>query len=265
MLQQLVTVLPVSLGAGASTTVPHGLHDGQGNGLAPNFVIPNEGTDVAVTAVTPTTITFENGGSSTETPTFHVEHRHSIIQGDQPAFLWQGISGGGGGAGSFVEIIPSGIQIVDNKRVNVAMRDPVTGNIGDLFILPTVVELAAFTVDNTAAAFLAGQNTTNNDVGQFEATPLGCFTQATTGLGAGKLWDVETAFFGIQNLPSSEFYFAGGDDGVQQIMWDSGSTQLTVGAAGGAAPLPGPPAGYIKIKVGTAGAHTDFVIPFYAA
>lgn len=40
----------------------------------------------------------------------------------------------------------------------------------------------------------------------------------------------------------------------------NGTTQTTVGAAGGASALPATPTGYITVTIGT----TDYVVPYYA-
>ena len=101
--QLLVNILPVSnLASGASTTLAHGLAS-NGVSVPPTLVFPDRATPIVVSAVTATTVTFSNNGSSTETATFRCERGLSaeLDALSIGPMLWQGaVSSGGGGGGT---------------------------------------------------------------------------------------------------------------------------------------------------------------------
>jgi hypothetical protein len=94
--QLLVTDVTVTLAAGASTTVAHGLTYA-GHAAAPNRVFPDRPTAVGVTATTSTTVSFKNFGSSSDTVTFQVALDHSVLRDPQSALGFQIWKGGAGG------------------------------------------------------------------------------------------------------------------------------------------------------------------------
>lgn len=63
--------------------------------------------------------------------------------------------------------------------------------------------------------------------------------------------------FGAEHDPQTGAHT---DVTVDSLTW-TGDTQLTVGAAGGAAALPANPSGYLNFTIGTRG----YVLPFYEA
>lgn len=100
--QVLVNVVDITnLAAGASITLPHGLRV-KNQGVVPTLAFPDRGTNVKVTAVDVTNITFQNAGSSTETVRFRVERGFSMEVDNSilPTMLYEGGSGAPTGSSS---------------------------------------------------------------------------------------------------------------------------------------------------------------------
>lgn len=90
-LMALTTVLTVTLAAGASTTVSHGLTDG-GVAVVPNKILAGKSTPIVASAVTSASITFTNPTDGTLTADFYVERTHSsqMDQANLSTIIWGG-------------------------------------------------------------------------------------------------------------------------------------------------------------------------------
>lgn len=100
--------LEVTVGAGSSVSVPHGLTNPDGTGLTPDIIQPWSNTPLAVTAVDGTNVTFSNAASAVSlTARFRVEKTHSIqgaaadLATPSGVVYWQGAAGGGGGSAGY--------------------------------------------------------------------------------------------------------------------------------------------------------------------
>jgi hypothetical protein len=88
------------LAPAAIVVVPHNLIV-DGLPLAPTSVMPDRGTPIIVTAITSTTVTFQNMGAIPSSANFRAEFTHSIQRNplNIAPQLWQGDVGGGGSVG----------------------------------------------------------------------------------------------------------------------------------------------------------------------
>lgn len=113
MPQNLMVDLTVTLAAGASVTLPHGLTQPNNSATPPFEVRPDRATPIVCTGVTNTTVSFNNPDAAPQTAIFRVWRYHSVnVPDNTAALLWQGASSGGGGGGGFVYQIawdPNGI------------------------------------------------------------------------------------------------------------------------------------------------------------
>lgn len=116
MPQNLVVDLEVTLAAGASVTLPHGLTQPDNSPATPFEVRPDRATPIVCTAATSTTVSFNNPDSAPQTAIFRVWRYHSVNAPDATTALrWQGGGGGGGGGGfTFVYVLDPGGVAVDN-------------------------------------------------------------------------------------------------------------------------------------------------------
>lgn len=103
-----ITVLQTvpGLAAGASSApIPHGLRDGNGNPLTPNWIFPTDtGSTVVPTAFDAVNVTYINLGANASVPVFfRVAFEHTLVRANSTAqaqFIYSGPSAGG--SGSFV-------------------------------------------------------------------------------------------------------------------------------------------------------------------
>jgi hypothetical protein len=131
VIQNLVTVASVGPVAPlASVIVPHGLKS-DGKPIAPNQVICDRASSLAVTAANDVTVTFMNTSSSSPaSATFRIEHDHSIHAVDAPLVSWQGY------------LAPSSLP----------PSGPAGGDLDQTYPNPRVVGFASQPIDVTAPA-----------------------------------------------------------------------------------------------------------------
>lgn len=102
MSSRFTSLLDVSLAAGGSVTLAHGLLD-QGAPVEPNLVQPDNATGIEVTATTSTTVTFNNPTVLASSARFLCTLLFSTqsVPADVPpgSFVWGGLGVGGGGVG----------------------------------------------------------------------------------------------------------------------------------------------------------------------
>lgn len=97
VLQTILTV--TDLAPGATLTLAHGLYAEYRQVNVPSVVWPDRNTPIGVTAVTGTSVTFENFGGSPESATFLVQLTHSFQVNDAAVpFYWKGLGGDSGTA-----------------------------------------------------------------------------------------------------------------------------------------------------------------------
>lgn len=100
--QLLINVFRVpavgTLAVGDSITLPHGLRSNDTD-VAPTLVQPDRGSPIVVTAVTDTTVTFENQGAGATFAFFRCERglSNEVDAETVTPSLWQGAASGGGG------------------------------------------------------------------------------------------------------------------------------------------------------------------------
>ena len=151
----LQVLLEVSGLAPADTvTISHGLRRGT-LALAPNKILPDRGTPIAVQSFDDTEITFVNNGSIDEDANFLVQYDHSIQQAaaSPPVDLvWLGMSAGTSGAPSDAPYLTQGAVagLTDERNI-----EAVTATLAFIAAGDAVVPLAAqrFSAGATADIF----------------------------------------------------------------------------------------------------------------
>jgi hypothetical protein len=95
--QLLVRVVTISLPAGGSTTISHGLK-ANNVGVTPTQILCDRASSIGATAYNAFTATFTNlDGTSAASAVFRLEYDHSIHAVGAATVAWQGFLGSGGG------------------------------------------------------------------------------------------------------------------------------------------------------------------------
>jgi hypothetical protein len=109
VLQTIVTV--TSLGAGASTTIAHGLSS-HGPSSTPFVIWPDRATPIGAVSATNSTITFTNFGNGTASATFLAQVTHTIMGSALPLY-WQGGPGSGSAVAGVGDYLISNLPTLD--------------------------------------------------------------------------------------------------------------------------------------------------------
>lgn len=167
--QLLIAVHSVTVPAGGSVNVTHGLFS-EGQAVLPTLIIPDRGTPLIISAVTPLIYTVTNTTGGELTAKFRCERGYSLeVNAAQlPVMAWQGAStgGGGGGGGTFTNIAGSG---------HVTSTDP-DGPTTTIGLAPSGVAAGAY---GTAASGSGPGDAPESKVGTITVDATGIITGAS--------------------------------------------------------------------------------------
>lgn len=277
--QNLVSVLSLTLGPGASGSALHGLLVA-GTGVAPSQVLCDRASPIKVTGADAARVYFTNtDASAPATATFRVELDHSVLVTGAPPLYWRGYLGpstlppsgpaGGDLSGTYpdptvaaIEGIPieaggpaNGDALLYNSMTGEWEHAPITfsggpptgpagGDLGGLYPDPAVVGFAGNPIDTGAPA--AG------DVWRFDGATWQHVPQTSI---------TSAAAYG-QFYSNDDQIVADGASGISTFYFESGS-----GAGVSCVAAPGPPGTpKTRLTVAAAGVYALTISPqFYKA